>query len=74
MFKPMMRFPALGEFGLIRHLTREIKIANPGTEVGVGDDAAVLDYGNKKVVVTTDLLAEGIHFNLEYTPLETSGI
>jgi len=64
---------ALGEFGLIRHLTREIEIRNPGTEVGIGDDAAILDYGNKKVVVTTDLLTEGIHFNLEYTPLKHLG-
>jgi len=64
---------ALGEFGLIRHLTREITIANPGTVLGIGDDAAVLDYGNKKVIVTTDLLTEGIHFNLEYTPLKHLG-
>ena len=64
---------ALGEFGLIRHLTRDIEIRNTGTEVGIGDDAAILDYGNKKVVVTTDLLTEGIHFNLEYTPLKHLG-
>jgi thiamine-monophosphate kinase len=63
----------LGEFGLIRHLTRNIEIRNPGTELGVGDDAAILDYENKKVVVTTDLLVEGIHFNLEYTPLKHLG-
>ena len=64
---------ALGEFGLIRHLTRDIEIRNTGTELGIGDDAAILDYGNKKVVVTTDLLTEGIHFNLEYTPLKHLG-
>jgi thiamine-monophosphate kinase len=64
---------ALGEFGLIHHLTRDIEIRNPGTELGVGDDAAILDYRNKKVVVTTDLLTEGIHFNLEYTPLKHLG-
>ena len=64
---------ALGEFGLIRHLTRDITIANSCTELGIGDDAAVLDYGSKKVVVTTDLLTEGIHFNLEYTPLKHLG-
>jgi thiamine-monophosphate kinase len=64
---------ALGEFGLIRHLTRNIEITNQGTELGIGDDAAILDYGNKKVVVTTDLLTEGIHFNLEYMPLKHLG-
>ncbi len=69
-----MKFRVLGEFGLIRHLTRDIQIVNPSTKVGIGDDAAVLDYGPEKVVVTTDLLAEGIHFNLVYTPLKASGL
>jgi thiamine-monophosphate kinase len=64
---------SLGEFGLIRHLTREIRIINSSTCVGIGDDAAVLDYGGSRVVVTTDLLAEGIHFNLVYTPLKHLG-
>jgi thiamine-monophosphate kinase len=64
---------SLGEFGLIRHLTRDIRIINPSTKVGIGDDAAVLEYGSGKVVVTTDLLAEGIHFNLVYTPLKHLG-
>jgi thiamine-monophosphate kinase len=64
---------SLGEFGLIRHLTRDIRIVNPSTKVGIGDDAAVLDYGSARVVVTTDLLAEGIHFNLMYTPLKHLG-
>ena len=63
----------LGEFGLIRHLTKQIRLQNTSTEVGVGDDAAVLNYGDKKIVVTTDLLTEGIHFNLEYTPLKHLG-
>jgi thiamine-monophosphate kinase len=63
----------LGEFGLIRHLTRDLKIKNKSTEKGIGDDAAVLDYKGKKVVVTTDMLAEGIHFNLVYTPLKHLG-
>lgn len=62
-----------GEFGLIRHLTRDLTIRNSSTCKGVGDDAAVLDYGDKKVVITTDLLAEGIHFNLIYTPLKHLG-
>jgi thiamine-monophosphate kinase len=64
---------SLGEFGLIRHLTRDIRLINPSTKVGIGDDAAVLEYGSGKVVVTTDLLAEGIHFNLVYTPLKHLG-
>jgi len=64
---------SLGEFGLIRHLTRDIRLINQSTKVGIGDDAAVLEYGSCKVVVTTDLLAEGIHFNLVYTPLKHLG-
>ena len=63
----------LGEFGLINHLTKDIKIKNKSTLKGVGDDAAVLDYKNKKIVVTTDLLVEGIHFDLTYTPLKHLG-
>jgi len=60
---------AYGEFGLIKHLTEKFKIENPSTLKGVGDDAAVLSYENKKVLVTTDLLLEGIHFDLVYVPL-----
>ncbi len=63
----------LGEFGLIRHLTQHFKPINPSTLKGVGDDAAVLDYANKKIVVTTDLLVEGIHFDLMYVPLKHLG-
>lgn len=58
-----------GEFGLIKHLTEKFKIENSSTIKGVGDDAAVLNYGDKKVLVTTDLLLEGIHFDLVYVPL-----
>lgn len=58
-----------GEFGLIKHLTEKFKIENSSTLKGVGDDAAVLDYSTKKVLVTTDLLLEGIHFDLVYVPL-----
>jgi thiamine-monophosphate kinase len=60
---------AYGEFGLIKHLTEKFKIVNPSTLKGVGDDAAVLSYENKKVLVTTDLLLEGIHFDLVYVPI-----
>jgi thiamine-monophosphate kinase len=63
----------LGEFGLINHLTKDIKIKNKSTLKGIGDDAAVLDYQNKKIVVTTDLLVEGIHFDFTYTPLKHLG-
>ncbi len=63
----------LGEFGLIDRITRDIKIKNESTLKGVGDDAAILDYQNKVVVVSTDLLTEGIHFNLMYVPLKHLG-
>ncbi|MBK0379996.1 thiamine-phosphate kinase [Mucilaginibacter segetis] len=63
----------LGEFGLINHLTKNIKHTQKSTLKGVGDDAAVLDYTNKKVLVSTDMLLEGIHFDLAYTPLKHLG-
>jgi len=64
---------SLGEFGLIEHLTRNIEIQNASTIVGVGDDAAVIDHFGKQTVVTTDLLIEGVHFDLMYTPLRHLG-
>ncbi|MBK7029925.1 MAG: thiamine-phosphate kinase [Bacteroidales bacterium] len=63
----------LGEFGLISHLTSGIDIINPSTIKGIGDDAAVLDNGNKLTLVSTDLLVEGVHFDLAYTPLKHLG-
>lgn len=63
----------LGEFGLIRHLTKDIKTVQSSTQKGIGDDAAVLNFGSKRTLVTTDLLLEGIHFNLEYVPLKHLG-
>lgn len=63
----------LGEFGLINKFTEQIKLVNPSTIKGVGDDAAVLDYADKQVLVTTDLLLEGIHFDLTYVPLKHLG-
>lgn len=62
-----------GEFGLIKHLTENIKLENSSSVKGVGDDAAVLDYKSKNILVTTDLLLEGIHFDLIYTPLKHLG-
>jgi thiamine-monophosphate kinase len=64
---------SLGEFGLIRRLTDKLSVVNPSTEKGVGDDAAVLSYPDKRVLVTTDLLLEGIHFDLVYVPLKHLG-
>ncbi len=63
----------LGEFGLIDHLTQNIKITQPTTIKGVGDDAAIIDNGEKQTLVSTDLLLEGIHFDLVYTPLKHLG-
>ena len=64
----------MGEFGLIRHLTETIEIKNPETKKGVGDDCAVLSFAEgKQVLVTTDLLMEGVHFDLQYTPLKHLG-
>lgn len=63
----------LGEFGLIDSLTRDFKVKNASTLRGVGDDCAVIDHGDKHTLVTTDLLLEGIHFDLTYTPLKHLG-
>ncbi|MEL1245232.1 thiamine-phosphate kinase [Flavobacterium sp. DGU11] len=63
----------LGEFGLIEHLTQNIEINQPTTIKGIGDDGAVLDFKDKKVVVSTDLLIEGVHFDLAYMPLKHLG-
>ncbi len=63
----------MGEFGLIKHLTKDMKPVQASTKKGVGDDCAVMDFGSKKVLMTTDMLLEGIHFNLEYVPLKHLG-
>lgn len=64
---------AVGEFGLIRHLTQNFKLKNESSIIGIGDDAAVLQFKNNRTVVTTDLLIEGIHFDLMYVPLKHLG-
>lgn len=63
----------LGEFGLIEHLTKHFEIKNESTLKGIGDDAAVLDFKDKKTIVSTDLLIEGVHFDLAYMPLKHLG-
>ncbi|TXG36894.1 thiamine-phosphate kinase [Seonamhaeicola maritimus] len=63
----------LGEFGLIDHLTKNFEIKQSSTVKGIGDDAAVLDFKKNKIVVTTDLLVEGVHFDLSYMPLKHLG-
>lgn len=63
----------LGEFGLIRHLTEGIQLENASSKYGVGDDCAVLEYTDKQLLVTTDLLMEGVHFDLTYVPLKHLG-
>lgn len=64
---------SLGEFGLIDRLTKNNEIKNASTILSVGDDAAILDHFGKQVVITTDMLVEGIHFDLMYTPLKHLG-
>jgi thiamine-monophosphate kinase len=63
----------LGEFGLIKHLTQYIELNQSSTIKGVGDDAAVIDNGNLETVITTDMLTEGVHFDLTYVPLKHLG-
>ena len=64
---------SLGEFGLIEHLTQNISFKNASTLLGVGDDGAVIDHFGRHTVVSTDMLIEGIHFDLSYTPLKHLG-
>ncbi|MFL1602866.1 thiamine-phosphate kinase [Riemerella anatipestifer] len=63
----------LGEFGPIKHLTDKFSLKNTSSELGIGDDATIINPENKKVVVSTDVLAEGVHFNLGYVPLKHLG-
>ena len=71
--KPVSELEELGEFGLIQHLTENIKLQNASSKKGVGDDAAVIEYINKQTVVSTDLLVEGIHFDMLYMPMKHLG-
>jgi len=63
----------LGEFGLIEHITQNFELKNASSVKGIGDDAAILSYGEKQMLITTDLLLEGIHFDLMYVPLKHLG-
>jgi len=63
----------LGEFGLIDHITRQFKLQNPSSKKGVGDDAAVIDNRDLQTLISVDLLVEGVHFDLGYTPLQHLG-
>lgn len=71
--KELTQLADIGEFGLIEKLTKDISIKNKSTVKGIGDDAAVLDYDQKEMVVTTDFLIEGVHFDMVYTPLKHLG-
>jgi len=71
--KTITNLTELGEFGLIERITKTIELKNQSTIVGIGDDAAVLEYQNSQIVITTDLLVEGIHFDLTYVPLKHLG-
>ena len=63
----------LGEFGLIKHLTDKITTNNSSSKYGIGDDAAIINHGTNETVVSTDLLIEGIHFDMAFTPLKHLG-
>ena len=71
--KKLTDLSELGEFGLIDHLTKNTKIHNDSTIVGIGDDAAVIGQYEKEILVSTDLLMEGVHFDMQYTPLKHLG-
>ena len=70
---PKTSLSELGEFGLIDHLTRFVELYQPSTLKGIGDDAAIIDHENFDTVVTTDMLVEGVHFDLAYMPLKHLG-
>jgi len=71
--KEFTNISSIGEFGLIDFLTKENKTINESTKYAIGDDAAVLNFNNNEVLVSTDLLVENVHFDLSYTPLKHLG-
>ena len=72
-FENLTDLNQVGEFGLIDLITKDFEIVNDSTELSVGDDAAILNYKNQKIIVTTDMLVEGVHFDLSYFPLKHLG-
>ncbi len=73
MSENMTEISRLGEFGLIERLTKDFPLRNVSSRLGAGDDAAILNFGGEDVLVTTDLLLEGVHFDLRYVPLKNLG-
>lgn len=73
LLKRMTDISKLGEFKLIDHLTKDIQIQNQSTKLGVGDDCAVMHYPDKEVLMTTDMLMEGVHFDLTYIDMQHLG-
>lgn len=73
MSENMTEISRLGEFGLIERLTKDFPLRNVSSRLGAGDDAAILNFGGEDVLVTTDLLLEGVHFDLRYVPLKHLG-
>ena len=71
--KRMTDISKLGEFKLIDHLTKDIQLQNQSTKLGVGDDCAVMHYPDKEVLMTTDMLMEGVHFDLTYIDMQHLG-
>ncbi|MBQ8773814.1 MAG: thiamine-phosphate kinase, partial [Muribaculaceae bacterium] len=71
--QPETEISTLGEFGLIERITKDVKVQNPSSIKGVGDDCAILEYKSNQVLVSTDLLLEGVHFDLTYVPLKHLG-
>ena len=71
--KDLTPISELGEFKLIEELTKTFEIKSEFTDMGVGDDAAILDFKKQKVLISTDMLVEGVHFDLAYTPLKHLG-
>src|ERR1700755_2345546 len=72
--KERTELTSLGEFGLIDHLTQHVELNHPSSLKGIGDDAAVIKYDNEKsTLVSTDMLVEGVHFDLTYVPLKHLG-
>lgn len=73
MTQPETEISTLGEFGLIEHITKDVKVQNTSSIKGIGDDCAILEYKDNQILVSTDLLLEGVHFDLTYVPLKHLG-